>query len=89
MSEGEGAAARLPQAKTDWISEVQRLRLLPGDILVIRAEQTLHPAAVARIRQHLEELLGGEQRVIVLDAGLEIGVLTPGDADANSGALWQ
>jgi len=76
-------------SEVDWIAEVQRLRLLPGDILVIRAERTLQPAAVARMRQYLEELLGGEQRVIVLDAGMEIGVLSPGDSGANSGALWQ
>lgn len=60
------------------ITEVKRLRLRPGDILVVRVEQALIPSDVQKLktlmRRHLN--LAEDFPVLILGGGTDIEVVT-------------
>jgi 5-methylcytosine-specific restriction endonuclease McrBC regulatory subunit McrC len=52
-----------------------RLQLGDRDVLVVHVDQLLSDDAAARIRQHCINLLGEQQRVMVLPQGVTLSVL--------------
>lgn len=54
---------------------VGRLRLGPGDILVIKADSPIDPVAAQRLRQYGEAVTHGAHRVLVLDRSIDLAVL--------------
>ena len=58
----------------DWIAEVKRLELRPGNVLVIRSERPLREEEAAYLSRVMEKLFEG-QRVIVLQPGLDLEVV--------------
>jgi hypothetical protein len=60
------------------ITEVQRLRLEPGDRLVIRCESRLDMATGQRIKEHARAALklGDDFPVMVLGDGIDVDVVS-------------
>jgi hypothetical protein len=59
-----------------YLGEVQRLALAAEDIIVIRSVEALSETRVIGIKAFIENQFTGH-RCIVLDRGMEIGILSP------------
>jgi len=59
------------------ITEVQRLTVKPGDVLVVRTAETLSHEKAAALREHLHAWLGlpGGARLMILDGGVSLEVV--------------
>lgn len=57
---------------------IERLRLKPGDIIILRHPQPLSLEAVARLKEDVIELCPGHQ-VVVLEEGFKFEVIPAGD----------
>jgi len=59
------------------ITEVQRLTVKPGDVLIVRTAETLSPETAAALRKHLHAWLGlpDSVRLLVLDRGVSLEVV--------------
>ncbi len=69
-----------PPKKTDpiqWLDSISVLSLHPGDTLVVRVKERLSLQAIENIKAQLQIGFGPEQQVLVLDVGMELGVLRP------------
>jgi hypothetical protein len=60
--------------------QVARLELGPDDVLAVRLAKAVTSVIAAELRAQLERRLNLSGRVIVLDAGLELSVMTKADA---------
>ena len=58
------------------ITEVERLRLQPGDIVVVHIDQHITAEQAERIKEHVEPLVA-PHRVLVVSAGITFTVLEP------------
>jgi hypothetical protein len=58
----------------DLIQSLSVLSLQPGDIVVLKCQQHLSRDAVDHLREVLKPKLG-DHEVMILDGGLDIGVL--------------
>ena len=70
----------VPESDDPQAVEVRRLTVRPGDRLVIRAKNSLTEDEVAGIRRELDRAFAKcdyKPPVLVLDCGLEIGVIGP------------
>lgn len=65
------------QHEVRYLGDVQRLVLAPGDVLVVKAPRVLSTEQQLRIREYISHQLGDDTRVIVLEQGCDIGVLSP------------
>lgn len=63
-------------------TEVKRLAIRPGDLLVLKVDHYLDDEAVDDLHVRLLEALGPDVKVLVLEPGAEIGVIGP-DADGE------
>lgn len=63
-----------------FLGDVQRLRLEPGDIIVITSPSDLSAFEVQRIAEKVGKALPGHQ-VIVMGGGAKIAALMRGDGD--------
>lgn len=57
-----------------YLGDVQRLQLKPDDVLVVKLATRLNEETRTRLVAHLEATLPN-QRVLVLDPGMDLGVL--------------
>lgn len=64
----------------ELLEDVQRLRLRPDDVLVLRSEQNLTVEQARAIQAQARDLLGGHQKVMVLNQ-LSLEVLEPEGVD--------
>ena len=60
--------------------EVTRLALGPDDMLAVRPRKSISSVMASELRAQLERRLNLSGRVVVLDAGLELAVITKADA---------
>ena len=60
--------------------EIAKLQLGPEDILAVRPAKPLTSIVATELRARLEHRFNLVGRVMVLDAGLELSVLTKADA---------
>ena len=60
--------------------EVKRLALGPDDMLAVRPTKSISSVMASELRAQLERRLNLLGRVVVLDAGLELAVITKADA---------
>ena len=60
--------------------EVTRLALGPDDMLAVRPTKSISSVMASELRAQLERRLNLLGRVVVLDAGLELAVITKADA---------
>ena len=57
-----------------FIGDLQRLELKPGDTLVLKANQVLSQEVIHRLKEQMTDRFP-DVPFIILDAGLELGVL--------------
>jgi hypothetical protein len=59
------------------ITEVRRLTLKPGDVLVVRTDEKLSPETLAALRKYLHSWLDlpDDVRVLILDGGASLEVV--------------
>lgn len=62
-----------------YLGDVQKLVLSEGDIIVVSVDYHLSDETAERFKNHVSEMLGG-RKVLVLDNGAKIGVLSEKDA---------
>lgn len=62
--------------QVNFLGDVQRLALKPGDMLVLRTDQIISGDLAQRLREQLESAVPGHS-VIVLGDGMKLGVLSP------------
>ncbi|MBW1779283.1 MAG: hypothetical protein JRL30_00950 [Deltaproteobacteria bacterium] len=74
--------AETPPTPEDMIevTELKRVRLEPGDTVVIITEKRLGQANSERIIDHLKDVFPNHE-VLILEDGLRIGVMGPGPED--------
>ena len=60
--------------------EVTKLTLGPDDMLAVRPTKSISSVMATELRAQLERRLNLAGRVVVLDAGLELAVITKADA---------
>ena len=60
--------------------EVTKLALGPDDMLAVRPTKSISSVVASELRAQLERRLNLAGRVVVLDAGLELAVITKADA---------
>lgn len=61
-----------------YLGDMQRLRMEPGDIVVLSVAGVITDESASRIRRLMEERLPGT-KCIVLPQGMRIGLLNTGD----------
>jgi hypothetical protein len=52
--------------------QVSKLRLQPGDIVLVRTRITLYEEQIKVIRDRVEEIVGPGNKVVILSSGLDI-----------------
>jgi hypothetical protein len=78
--EGDGqAVAETGEIAIRWMGDMQRLEVRPGDVLVVRVNQKVPPEKLASLSVAFGRMFP-EQRCLVLDQGLELGVMGARDA---------
>jgi hypothetical protein len=65
--------------------QVARLELGPDDVLVVRPTKSISAVMATELRAQLERRLNLPGRVAVLDAGLDLAVITKTDAKRAAG----
>lgn len=58
------------------ISSVQRMRLRPGDLIVIECPMVLSHAQVEKLKEHLAPTFPGH-KIVVLTAGMHLSMYMP------------
>lgn len=94
------APCRCAEKQEDELSElpdidVKRLRLLPGDLVVVSSSETLSMESFDRLKKGLRDLLDAaghkETRTMILQAGASVavigGAVTPAMIDAGADEL--
>lgn len=66
--------------------EVKRLRLQPGDVLVMKAGCRLTDEMCDRLRKAAEDLMPPGVKMMVIDRGLSLSVLTAEEIAAKAAA---
>lgn len=64
-----------PEPVVTYLGEVQRLRMQPGDTLVLSCDAHISDETGERIRDHMRAMIGGDHKVLVLGRGMKVGVL--------------
>lgn len=64
--------------------QIGRLALGPDDVLVVRSKEKLSLSYAERIREKVATVVGSAHRVLVLEGGLELAVLTRAEIEAKS-----
>lgn len=64
--------------KIEWAGEMTRVDLKPGDTLVFMFQERLSNEALVRIQANAERLFPG-QKILVLEYGTTVGVLSKGE----------
>lgn len=64
-----------PQVR--FLGDVERLALKPDDVLVLRTSIPLTRETTERIRDHIASIVGQDRKVLILEHGMEVGVLAP------------
>jgi hypothetical protein len=65
--------------------QVARLELGPDDVLAVRPTKSISAVMATELRAQLERCLNLPGRVAVLDAGLDLAVITKTDAKRAAG----
>lgn len=63
--------------------EIGNLRLQAGDILVIKTDRVTTPEADKRIRNNLGPILPQGVKVLVINPGVELSVITKAEIEAK------
>jgi hypothetical protein len=61
--------------------DIAKLRLAPGDVLVVRCKYPLTSDSGARIHSHVRKFLPPDVRTMIIPQDIELSVLTKADID--------
>ena len=63
--------------KINFLGDLQRLELKPGDCFVLTTEQHLSVETVERIQETWEKFVGGEEpKLLILQGGMKLGAIS-------------
>ena len=79
----KGATERIDDREIRFLGDLQRLQLKPGEKLVLRTKERLSAETCERLSTNLRLMLGDDVPVIVLDGGLQMGVIGPHATNAR------
>lgn len=65
------------QANIRFLGDVERLVLKPDDIVVLKTNVRLSAEQAGHIQAHCKTVLGEDRKILVISAGIEIGILAP------------
>lgn len=68
------------EGKPEWLTELQVLRLRPGDVIVLRTETMLSDSKYEHIKAIMKEKFP-DHEVMILENGLNIGVIHQGGSN--------
>jgi hypothetical protein len=68
----------------EWIKDLARLELEPGDAIVVRTKARIRPEFGVYLKKQLSAVLPGV-KVIVLDGEIDLFVLRPAEAEPKGG----
>lgn len=71
-----------PNSELVMLKSLSVLRLEPGDVLVFKVDRRLSPSTYTYIHEIVEEVWPGT-KAIVLEAGMDVGVVRRTIADPN------
>ena len=74
--------AEQPDGEIRFLGDLQRLELRPGDVLVLKTADKLSLATLRNIGERMRKICP-EHKLIILDAGMELGVLSPTPAETS------
>lgn len=58
------------------VGDMTKITVGPNDVLVVTLPKTLSTIAAEYIKEHIQSVFGPEQRVLILDSGAQIGVVS-------------
>ncbi len=64
--------------------EIGKLSLAPGDVLVIRTDRVISREAAERLKESAAPLLPPGVKCLVIEAGMELSVLTRAEIEARA-----
>lgn len=64
-----------PKDEIRFLGDVQRLTLGPDDVLVISCDHPISVSVLEHIKTVVQDVLGTERKVLVIDSTLKLGVL--------------
>ncbi|NLS07621.1 phage portal protein [Rhizobium sp. P32RR-XVIII] len=59
-----------------FLGDMTKLHLEPGDMLVLQLDTRISNEQFDRLNEQMAEIFG-KRRVIILDAGMKLGAVTP------------
>lgn len=66
-----------PQTEPEWLERLAVLDVRPGDVIVVRAPRALSGPTMKYLSNAVQHAVGGGCKVLILDSGMDIGVLRP------------
>jgi hypothetical protein len=63
---------------------IARLALHPGDIVIVKVAGRLSDDASRRIVHHVKRCCGDRQRVLVVEDGIDLSILTAAEIEARA-----
>jgi hypothetical protein len=61
--------------------DIAKLKLVPGDVLVVRSARVLSPEQVQRVRDNIRKATPEGVNVLIIDNTFELSVLTRGEIE--------
>lgn len=68
----------------EWIQDLARVELKPGDAIVVRTKARIRPEFAQYLKRQLSAVLPGV-KVIVMDGEIDLFVLRPAEAEGEGG----
>lgn len=75
--------------RLDLSCALRTLTLGPSDVVVIECDRMLTSGAATRIWQQVKNVVGQDRRVLILDAGLHIGVVRHAASLSETESVFQ
>lgn len=82
-----GAFTEIPVHLTIEDYEARKLRLLPGDVVVVNVPGTRIPQEIAERVQKIAEDVFPDNKVLVLANGIDLTIVTPDEVEPDPGPL--
>ena len=78
MADSNVPANEAPEYEIRYLGDMQKAHLGPNDIGVITCSEKLSIQSMERIKERWERLMGHDHKLLILDGGLQFGVISDG-----------
>ena len=65
------------ELEVKFVGDLQRMSLHPDDILVLSLSSKVLPDQAEVLTRHIKRLIGTDNRVVILEDGMKLEVVTP------------